>query len=236
MKKTILFDLDGTLLPMDAQKFEEAYIGSLTNYTKNIIDPKEMGTKLWRATGIMIKSDDKSMTNEQTFYSEFEKLLDSSTYNKILEVIDSYYDNDFDVAKTATGFHKDMPKVVRYLKDKGYRVILATNPMLPRTATDKRISWAGLNVDDFDHVTRFEEYVHCKPNPLYYEDIISKFDLDPSECLMVGNDAQEDMMTKQFGFETWLLTDDLIDRGQEYHADWIGTRDDLLEKIMEVFK
>lgn len=235
MKKTVLFDLDGTLLPMDAKEFENAYIGSLTTFTKDIIEPKEMAKKLWQATGVMIQSDDKSMTNEETFYSEFKKLLPEDTYNEILKVIDNYYDDYFDVAKSATGFHSDMPKVVRYLKDKGHRVILATNPMLPKTATDKRIAWAGLDIDDFDHITRFEEYVHCKPNPMYYEDIIAKLDLDPKSCTMIGNDAQEDMLTKKFGFNTWLLTDDLIDRGSEYVADWTGTRDELLSKIKEIF-
>lgn len=55
------------------------------------------------------------------------------------------------------------------------------------------------------------------------------------KCLMIGNDVEEDMMTSQFGMQTWLLTDNLIHRGSDYQCDWSGSRRDLLKKIKELF-
>ena len=37
--------------------------------------------------------------------------------------------------------------------------------------------------------------------------------MKPEECLMVGNDVSEDMITEQLGIRTFLLTDCLINKG-----------------------
>ena len=36
--------------------------------------------------------------------------------------------------------------------------------------------------------------------------------MKPEECLMVGNDVSEDMVTEQLGMKTFLLTDCLINK------------------------
>ena len=36
--------------------------------------------------------------------------------------------------------------------------------------------------------------------------------MKPEECLMVGNDVREDMVTEQLGMKTFLLTDCLINK------------------------
>ena len=46
----------------------------------------------------------------------------------------------------------------------------------------------------------------------YYREILEKLSLKPEECLMVGNDVGEDMVTEQLGMKTFLLTDCLINK------------------------
>ena len=46
----------------------------------------------------------------------------------------------------------------------------------------------------------------------YYRDILSELGLSAGECLMVGNDADEDMAAGQTGMQVFLLTDCLINR------------------------
>ena len=41
---------------------------------------------------------------------------------------------------------------------------------------------------------------------------MSKLGIDPTECLMVGNDVDEDMIAEQLGMKVYLVTDDLINR------------------------
>jgi FMN phosphatase YigB (HAD superfamily) len=118
------------------------------------------------------------------------------------------------------------------VKAKGLRVILATNPLFPRIATESRVRWAGLDKDDFDEITTFEDYTHCKPNLDYYKDILAKFNLDPEECLMVGNDVDEDMITTGLGMRVFLLTDDLINKsGADINQFPHGGFDDLKQFI-----
>ena len=92
------------------------------------------------------------------------------------------------------------------------QIVLATNPLFPRIATESRIQWAGLDAADFAMITTYETSRFCKPNPDYYRDILQTLDVSAEECLMVGNDAAEDMIASELGINVFLLTDCLINR------------------------
>ena len=96
----------------------------------------------------------------------------------------------------------------------GLRAILATNPLFPAAATLSRIRWAGMEPEDFEWVTTYENSSYCKPNPQYYQEILERTGLKPEECLMVGNDAVEDTAALAIGIPVFLLTDCLINKGQ----------------------
>ena len=98
------------------------------------------------------------------------------------------------------------------LKEKGIGRILATNPLFPRIATESRVRWAGLDPADFDWITTYENASYCKPNPDYYREILGRMGLDPKDCIMVGNDAVEDVAAAELGMEVFLVTDCLINK------------------------
>lgn len=114
--------------------------------------------------------------------------------------------------KSDCGFNPAADKTVKKLKEKGFKLILATNPIFPAVATESRIKWAGLDRNDFELYTTYENSHYCKPNPAYYSEILKKLSLNPSDCLMVGNDAAEDTAAKAVGIEVFLLTDCLINK------------------------
>ena len=101
------------------------------------------------------------------------------------------------------------------IKERGLRVALATNPIFPAVATESRIHWAGLEPEDFELYTTYENARYCKPNLSYYRDIAEQLGLAPEECLMVGNDVTEDMAAQALGMQVFLLTDCLINAGQK---------------------
>ena len=119
---------------------------------------------------------------------------------------------EFDKVKASCGFAPESAEIIRSLKDRGLRVILATNPIFPAQATRWRIRWAGMKPEDFDLVTTYENSCHCKPNTDYYRDILEQFGLKGEECVMVGNDVQEDMIARTLGMKVFLLTPCLINR------------------------
>lgn len=232
---TVLFDLDGTLLPMDAKEFESLYIKALIEFTGDSVEPEVFQKAIYLGQKAMLSTDSKEHTVGQVFFNEFEAILGKELKDKLVSVLDEFYLNKFIAAKAATDYSQDMVDSVKYLKDKGLKVILATNPMLPRIATDMRIAWAGFEPHDFEDVTRFEENHYMKPSLNYYKEVLEDNNLKPEECLMVGNDVEEDLVAKELGLKTCLIDDDLLHRGSPIVTDWRGNRSEFLKFVKEAF-
>ena len=64
MIKNILFDLDGTLLPMDQDKFANGYFSRLVKKLAPLgYEPQKTVDGIWAGTAAMVKNDGKT-TNE----------------------------------------------------------------------------------------------------------------------------------------------------------------------------
>ena len=211
MKVTaILFDLDGTLLPMDQDDFTRYYFSNLAAKaaTKGY-QPNALIDTVWAGTAAMVKNDGEK-TNEAVFWELFAAKYGGDALNDI-PFFEEFYRTDFQKAKELCGFAPMAKDIVHSLKARGLRVILATNPLFPAIATESRIRWAGLEPDDFELYTTYEDIGTCKPSPAYYREVLSRLGLDPADCLMVGNDVAEDMMAAaEAGIRGFLLTDCLI--------------------------
>ncbi len=208
---TVLFDLDGTLLPMDMEIFIKVYFGGLAKkMAPHGYDPKELIDCIWAGIAAMVKNDG-SKSNEKAFWDQFVKLRGEGALAD-MPLFEEYYQNDFDEVAKSCGYTQEADRVIKLLKSRGVRVVLATNPIFPAIATQKRIRWAGLEQDDFALITTYENSSHCKPNPAYYTDILNTLGLSAEECLMVGNDADEDMIAETLGMRVFLLTDCLINK------------------------
>lgn len=206
---TILFDLDGTLLPMDQEKFVNVYFKMLAaKLVPYGYEPQQLINAILAGIEAMIKND-RSQLNEDAFWKRFVEIYG----DKVLTdkpVFEDFYKNEFQDARSFCGFNPKAAETVRSLKDKGYRVVLATNPLFPSIATESRIRWAGLEPSEFDLYTTYENTSYCKPNLDYYRDILKRINCRPEECLMVGNDVGEDMVVEALGMQAFLLTDCLI--------------------------
>ena len=214
MTKAILFDLDGTLLPMDQEVFVRDYLGRMAAFlAPHGYDPQSLIKAVWAGTGAMVKNDGKAL-NEDVFWYVFNSILGRDA-KQDLALFEEFYRTEFQKAKDSCGFNPAAVEAIRQIKDMGYRLILATNPLFPAIATHSRIRWAGLNPEDFELITTYENSRFCKPNPDYYREILGKIALDGSQCLMVGNDVGEDMIAGTLGMKTFLLTDCLINKTAE---------------------
>lgn len=211
MITTVFFDLDGTLLPMDQEVFLEAYMGGLTaKLEPHGYDPRHLIKSIWKGTGAMVLNDG-TCRNDEVFWKVFSAAMGRDT-QKDEPVFLDFYENEFqDVAKRC-GFDPRAGETVARIKAMGKRVVLATNPLFPAIATRSRIKWAGLEPEDFEYISTYENSYHSKPNPDYYREILDKLGLQPEECLMVGNDAAEDTAARELGIQVFLLTDCLINK------------------------
>jgi len=209
--KTIFFDLDGTLLPMDQDYFISSYMKMLAaKLAPHGYEPGEMINSIWSGCHDMF-SNDGSVKNEVRFWERMEKIYGERTA-ALYPLLDEFYSVDFKQASRFCGHTPKSAELLAKLKAAGYRLVLATNPVFPAVAVEARIEWAGVMKEDFELITTYENVSHCKPNPDYYREILSLLLLDPTECLMVGNDVEDDMVAESVGMKVFLLTDCLINK------------------------
>ncbi len=209
---TILFDLDGTLLPMDQENFIKAYFGALAKkLAPHGYEPKTLLDTIWKGTGAMVKNNGTKLNCEvfwDVFVSVYGEKGEHDSY-----LFDEFYEQDFDRdVRVSCGYNENASWAIKQIKDMGFRVALATNPLFPSSATMSRIKWAGLDREDFELITTYDNSRHCKPNLDYYRDIMSELGVSPEECLMVGNDVGEDMIAEKLGMRVYLLPGDLINK------------------------
>ena len=203
---SVLFDLDGNLLPMDMDNFIKMYFGSLAQYMAPYgYDAKEFIAGIWAGTKAMVKNDG-SATNEERFWSTFASQVGEDIL-KYKDTIDAFYSGDFNNAKAATWENPNAKRAVNAARKIADKVILATNPLFPPCAVRTRLSWIGLSPEDFDYVTTYDNSHFCKPNPKYYTELAEKLKLDPASSIMIGNDIGEDGAASDAGFDVFITTD-----------------------------
>lgn len=216
---TILFDLDGTLLPMDNDAFTRGYFRLLAaKLAPHGYNAKQLVDGIWAGTAAMVKNDG-SRTNEKAFWDRFSSIFGEAVLED-LPLFEEFYETDFQAAQAFCGFNPDAAATVQAVKALGLRAVLATNPIFPAVATRSRIRWAGLTPEDFALYTTYENIGFCKPNPDYYREIMRRLGVRPEECLMVGNDATEDMAAAETGMRVFLLTDCLLNRENKDISTW----------------
>ena len=223
MITTILFDLDGTLLPMNQDEYIRKYTGALANYYIEAgFDPEQFPIALFHSIVAAIKNNGEK-TNEQVFWDVFCKETGKDLRDDMAALY-RFYAEIHPTMCSAVQQNRNSRIPLEILREKGYKLVLATNPVFPRMATYQRMSWAGFTPDDFKLVTTYENSCTCKPNPQYFLEVAEKVGSAPEECLMIGNDTRDDMAALTVGMQGYIITDFLIDHNQSIeqypHGTW----------------
>nr|WP_319473240.1 HAD family hydrolase [uncultured Sphaerochaeta sp.] len=231
---TILFDLDGTLLPLDQDQFIQDY------FSRFVIKGQELGysselllAALQRGITAMVLNDG-SLTNKEWFDRVFEEVsgIAAAEFN---ERFAPFYEHEFDLLRKHASPSSLAREIVQEVKRKGYTVVLATNPLFPWQGTNARLGWANLDSSQFSLVTTYEDFHYAKPNLGYYRQILQTLGKEASSCLMVGNDVEEDMVARELGMEAYLVTDYLINNKNKDIASYrTGSLEDLATFFKEI--
>lgn len=203
----ILFDLDGTLLPMDQEVFTNGYFRELAKVLSPLgIAPKALVDAVWAGTKAMVCNTGER-SNAEVFWARFTEASGQEAA-RFQPASNQFYIHEFHRARAYTGENPLAAEAIHLARRKARQVILATNPLFPLAGQATRLSWIGLRPEDFDLVTSYESDSYCKPNPQYYLSICERMSLSPQECLMIGNDESEDMYAATAaGMSGYLITD-----------------------------
>ncbi len=200
--RAILLDLDGTLLDNDMDQFLPHYFQRLGTWVRDIMPPQEFIDHLLRATQAMMANDGRA-TNEEVFAAAFYPLAGHGRAEMERVFVD-FYAHEFPRLRQHTRRRPDARPLVQEALERGYDLVIATNPLFPATAIEQRMEWAGVAGFPYRLVTTYENSRACKPNLLYFKQVCTAIGRAPDECLMVGDDAM-DMVAARLGCATFFV-------------------------------
>ena len=231
----VLFDLDGTLLPMDQEVFVKAYFTELSRRICPLgYTPEALTKAVWHGTKRMMQNDG-SRTNETVFWNSFAQDLGEDILRYKSE-FDDFYRTDFNRVQNVCGMNPKVPETVRFIQEHGIKTAVATLPVFPAEGILARLRWAGIDPAQMAYITSYENCRYSKPNPAFFTEITEKLGVAPENCLMVGNNVDEDMIAQTLGMSVFLLTDCLInEHAADINAYPHGSFDDLQAFLQTVF-
>lgn len=223
MIRTILFDLDGTLLPVHNDFFFSRYFAEIATVIPQR-EPQQVGGAILQTLRDVMREAEPAQTVEMRFAQGLERHL-QMPYGEQEPLYLRYYEQEFPKLGQEIQPVREVRQALDAAKAKGLRTVLATNPVFPGLATRERMRWAGLTEQDFDLITFYEHCRYTKPHTAYYtQEVLARMGLSAQECLMIGNDAREDMVPAHaLGMDTFFLTPFAI--GAEIPRCWDGEGD-----------
>ena len=207
MKKFILFDLDGTLLDMNFDKFINNYFGLLLPFLSKKIKG-DIKRYVFESTDFMVNKIDKR-TNMEKFLSKFSELSGtekSIIYNSFID----FYTHEFPKLSFLGRPKPYAKETILKLKESGVGIVLATNAIFPLLAIEERLKWADLEATLFDLITHMENMHSAKPHKEYYLEIMKKLKVEPEEVIMIGDDIERDIMPARIlGIDSYQIDRDI---------------------------
>lgn len=228
MLKYVFMDMDGTLLNMKESEFEKNYLGRMVMFMERHF-PGE-GKNIVKAVGYggeKMKTNDRKQSNEVLFWKEFEKVY-PKTRAELEPLLLEFYDTEF--CRTGDGYveNPDMKAAMELLNEKGYGLVVATNPLVPQVANKHRLEWCTLDTLPWLEVTSFEKYTTTKPMKEFYGEICEKLGLNPQEAMMVGNSVKDDAPAMEIGMDFFLMLNEDSDETSLDYEGKKGYRKDFL--------
>ncbi len=196
MTLTLLLDLDDTLLNTNLESFIPAYFQALAKELAPQIAPELMFRALISGTRLMSESEDFSHTLQEVFDAEFFQQINIPRAT-LESAIENFYDNVFPTLAGLTSQRPEAKPFIDWAFSQGFRIAIATDPLLPRKATHHRLRWAGFEPEQFELVSTFDHFHFSKTHPAYYAEVLGRMGWPEGPVLMVGNDMERDILPAQ---------------------------------------
>ena len=208
MIKTVLLDLDNTLLGNNMQDFLPPYFSALVaRLSPFMAAGQDLRQIMYASVQKMQANQDPTVTNMAAFMADFVEFIDLPLA-ELEAILDIFYQEDYPEIQKYTTFRPEAPPIVALLIEASIQVVVATNPLFPMTALEQRLVWAGVRDFPYTLITAMENSHFAKPNPRYYQEILHKTDSQADTTWMVGDDIQNDIEPAHaVGLKTWWITD-----------------------------
>ena len=205
MSLTLLLDLDDTLLDTNLEAFVPAYFQALSQHMAGQVPPNIMLRALVNGMHLMNENENPTRTLQEVFEDYFYPNLGISK-DAMLDVVEEFYDDVFPTLGDHTRIRPDAAIFIEWALSRGFRIAIATDPLMPRKATYHRVRWAGLDPDGLELISTFDHFHFSKTHPAYYAEVLGHLGWPDGPVLMVGNDVARDLApAHRLGLATYLI-------------------------------
>lgn len=194
MIKAILLDMDNTLLINPDMAFARAFLEIFEQHFaaagfENATD------NFRRAIQAMSREQMGNRSNTQLTL----EMLSGGDIERAKATLDSFYADVYPQLKNCIAAVDGASELIYQLREMGYDLVIATNPIYPETAIRQRMTWAGLPQDEnlYTLITSADNMHFAKPDPAYYAEILGRVGVEPDEVLMVGDSMKNDIIPAQ---------------------------------------
>lgn len=177
----VFLDYDGTLSKTNDKEFSDIYFKHLSKFLD--VDYYMLKKEIINVIKEIIKNTDIIKSN----YEKFLFLMnDKFGYNEKQweKIFFNFYNEEFIKIK-----EKIVPniKLIEYFLSSNHKLIFASNPLFPEIAVKKRIEMIKMKPEDFFYISTMENSNFTKPHKSYFDDILFKNNLNPMQCVMIGD-------------------------------------------------
>lgn len=207
MSITLLFDLDDTLLTNSMATFVPAYLNLLAEALRDQAEPEALIEALLAGTRRMYANDDPTRTLKQAFDAFFYPALNLDP-EALAPRLARFYAETFHRLRPLTAPRPAAQRLVAAARARGYRLVLATNPIFPQAAILARLRWAGLDPAHFDLIPGYETFHFVKPHPALFAEFLAQLGYPEEPVVMVGNDPEDDIApARRLRLPTYWVTE-----------------------------
>ena len=210
MFKNYIFDLYGTLVNINTnedslilwEKLSLFYSYQEANYSSNELKDKYMqlvNTKLKLNTNtnypdFNIEEIFKELFNKKGIFPSAGTIKDTAQIFRVLSV-------------NKLSLYHGVIELLESLKSKNKNIYLLSNAQKVFTLYEMKL----LGIDKyFDGILFSSDFCVCKPDKFFYNSLIEKYNLDPMESIMIGNDYTCDIQgAKEVNLNTLYIHSNL---------------------------
>lgn len=236
MIKAVLLDLDDTLITSNTHNFFPAYLRELGQYAAAISPPEQFVDQ-------MMSSFERTLYQYDPARPLYERVMErfSEDIGHELATLEPLFASFYrDAYQALSGWIRPRPesrRLLEWLFDHDYTVVVATNPGLPEAAIHHRMRWGDIPPEqyDFDMITTLESMHFGKPTAEYYSEIVLRLGVEPHEAIMVGDDWDADLVgAAAAGLHTfWVTTEGSEPPDGSIQVSGYGTYESFVEKVLD---
>jgi len=195
MIKAVLLDLDNTLLRNPDAAFAAQYLSLTDQYFEQRWQFPNISKIILKTIRAMGTPHPPHKTNAEVAIEIIAHAIELP-FEEVRQAFDDFYQSVYPQLQSCVElFGEIVTDLVHHLREQGYALVIATNPIYPAEAVRQRLNWAGVP-DDFKFyalVTHAENMHFAKPDPAYYAEIVARVGVEPDEAIMIGDSLKNDI-------------------------------------------